>query len=76
MRYIIIFLIFAFTLASFKTNEEQKFKFEFTQQQLQLIFSAVDNSSLPHDKVKEIENLIQQQYTAQLPKTDSTIKKK
>lgn len=76
MKYIIIFLIFGFSLAAFKTNEEQKYKFEFTQTQLQLIFSAIDNSSLPHDKVKEIETLIQQQYKEQLPKVDSTKSKK
>lgn len=74
MKKLIIFIAILFL--SFKTNEEQKYKFEFTAEQLQIIFTAVDNSNAPHDKVKEIEVAIQQQYSAQLPKPDSTKNKK
>ena len=53
-------LAFAFYF-HLKQMKNKKFKFGVYGKQLQIIFSAVDNSNLPHDKVKEIEASIQKQ---------------
>lgn len=56
---------------------EKKYKFEFNDAQLNAIWNCIDNSSAPHDQVKQVQALIQQQLQPQLqqPKTDSTKKK-
>lgn len=78
MKSIIVILgiigLIAFTPdANKKYNEEKKFKLEFTDTQVKMLWNAIDNSSAPHDQIKALETIIQQQYAVQL--SDSTKKK-
>lgn len=70
----LLIIVTLLILFSFKADSptEQEFNFKFTQTELQLIYTAVDKSNLPHNQVVEILQKIQSQYTSQLPKPDST----
>jgi hypothetical protein len=62
---VIAFILFAFT-------SEKKYKFEFSDQQLNQVWQVIDASSAPHDQVKAVQGLIQQQLKGQM---DTTKKK-
>lgn len=64
----VILLIFSVVLLSFQTNQEKKIKFEFTVQEVQLIFDAL--GELPAKQVEQLRAKIVAEVKKQL--TDST----
>lgn len=67
----VILLIFSVVLLSFQTNQEKKIKFEFTVQEVQLIFDAL--GELPAKQVDQLRAKIVAEVNKQL--SDSTQKK-
>lgn len=67
MRTYILILI-GILIFAFKTDTEKKYKLEFNEVQLNALWNCIDNSNSSHTQVKQIEELIQNQLTDQLPK--------
>lgn len=61
-------LIGALIICGFKTDTVKTYKLEFNDVQLNALWNCLDNSNAPHNQVKEIQALIQQQLKSQLPK--------
>lgn len=64
-------LILTVTLLSFQTNQEKKVKFEFTVQEVQLIYDAL--GELPAKQVEQLRSKIVAEANRQL--ADTTNKK-
>lgn len=60
-----IAIIISLLLISFKPPEK-KYHLEFNEVQLNILWNAIDNSTAPHDQIKAVEALIQEQLKSQL----------
>jgi len=67
--YLMIFMT-ALILVSFE--KRKTFRLEFDEQQVNLLWNVVDQSTAPHNQVKAVQSMLEQQL---LPQMDSTKKK-
>lgn len=60
-------LILSLLISGF--TPEKKYKFEFNDTQLSLLWDAIDKSNAPHQQIKQLQELIQSQLKLQIDTT-------
>lgn len=70
-----LIIISLILLIAFTPTQEKKYKFEFNDQELNLLWNTIDNSNAPHQQVKEIQQIIQNQLKGQVISDSTKLKK-
>lgn len=65
-------MVFMTALILVSFNKRKTFRLEFDEQQVNLLWNVVDQSTAPHNQVKAVQSILEQQL---LPQMDSTKKK-